>query len=67
MMGIALGALTLRGFLNGAATMLCCYSVLGLLDPYAGYMYRGHFVKNDLIHVVTGFLFAGLGVWILRK
>jgi hypothetical protein len=67
LLGIAIGALTYQGMLSGAATLLCCLLVLGILDPFAGYMYRGRFVSNDLTHLVAGCLFSGAGWWILRN
>lgn len=61
--GVVLAVLVYRGQLSGAATVLSTYPLLSCLDPIAGYLYRGHFVKNDGLHVFTGFLFGGLGWW----
>jgi putative Mn2+ efflux pump MntP len=67
MLGFILGALTYKGQLNSAATVLCIFPVLGVLDPFAGYMYRGKFVANDVTHVVTAVLFGGAGLWMLSS
>jgi hypothetical protein len=67
MLGLAIGALTYQGNLSGAASVLCCFPVLSILDPFAGYMWRGRFVGNDLTHFVMGGLFGGVGWWMLRN
>ncbi|KAH9219251.1 hypothetical protein DL95DRAFT_384678, partial [Leptodontidium sp. 2 PMI_412] len=53
MLGISIAALTYTGNLDGAATVLCSFPLLGMLDPMAGWIYRGRFVKNDWSHLVV--------------
>jgi hypothetical protein len=67
LLGLSIGALTYQGILSGAAILLCCTLVLGILDPFVGYMYRGRFVGNDLTHFVVGLLISGAGWWMLRN
>lgn len=61
LLGMALGALTYQGLQSGAATVLCCFLLLGVLDPWAGYMYRGRIVGNDWTHLLVGSAFGGAG------
>ncbi|PVH71932.1 hypothetical protein DL98DRAFT_520750 [Cadophora sp. DSE1049] len=65
MIGVAIGALVYRGEIASVATVLCCFPLLGILDPVAGWCYRGRFVKNDYNHFILGCLFGGIGWWIL--
>lgn len=67
MLGISIAALTYTGNLDGAATVLCSFPLLGMLDPMAGWIYRGRFVKNDWSHLVVGCAFGGVGWWILGR
>jgi len=53
--------------LEAAANVLCCVMVLGILDPFAGFMFRGRFLGNDVTHLMTGALFSGAGWWMLRN
>jgi hypothetical protein len=62
--GLAIARLTYEGNLSGAATVMKCYPLLGILDAWAGWMYRGRLVKNDVTHVVVGALFWLAGVWV---
>ena len=55
------------GEISSAATVLCCFPLLGILDPFAGWCYRGHLVKNDYNHFFVGCLFGGIGWWILNS
>lgn len=67
MTGVILGVFTYQNQLSAAATVLCCFPILGILDPWIGYMYRGRFVGNDVVHVVTAGGFGVVGWWILGR
>ncbi|CZT11602.1 uncharacterized protein RCO7_15144 [Rhynchosporium graminicola] len=67
MIGTAISALAYKGLIQSAAIVLCCFPILGVLDPVAGWMYRGHLVKNDYNHLVMGCVFGGIGLWILGE
>lgn len=67
MLGLIIGTLTYQGLVAAAGIVLSFFPILGVLDMWAGRIYRGKIGANDWVHLVTGLGFGAAGIWVLRS